>query len=336
MAFRKKQDGTFLPNIPLGGYSRETQLLNRRSRVFLKLDNLQPSGSFKSRGIGNYMQCRVLDQPPGVSGIHFYAVSGGNAGIACVHAARVLGYPATVVVPTTAKPAIVSKLLNLGATEVLQQGSTILEADEYLRKEILSKGDPRMIYVPPFDHPDVWDGNATVMKEISSQLPDEGKPDVVICSVGGGGLLNGVMRFLDGRGWSDVDVVAMETEGADSLRASLVAGKLVTLKRITSQAKSLGVARVSATTLEYAQRPQVRSVVLPDSEAARGSLLFAQKERMMVELTVGVSVAVCCDGRLSQVLGRQVAPSEKVVIIVCGGNDISVETLALWTEQYGR
>ena len=274
--------------------------------------------------------------------LHFYAVSGGNAGIACVHAARTLGYPATVVVPTTAKPAIVSTLLRLGATQVLQHGATITEADEYLKHDILGGAaaagrDPRaMIYVPPFDHPDVWDGNATAMKEIGRQLPDDGKPDVVVCSVGGGGLLNGVMRYLDGRGWGDdVDVVAMETEGADSLRAALAAGELVTLPSITSLAKSLGVARVSAKTLEYARRPRVRNVVLPDSEAARGSLMFARTERMMVELTVGVSVAACCNGRLASILGRPVESSEKVVIIVCGGNDISVDTLASWAGEYG-
>jgi L-serine/L-threonine ammonia-lyase len=303
-------------------------VLNRRSRVFLKLDNLQPAGSFKSRGIGNYILRRAAErhgQP-----IHFYAASGGNAGIACVHAAKSLGYPATVVIPRTAKPAMVRKLRAMGATEVIQYGASIAEAQEHIQTVLLPL-DPTGVFVPPFDHPDIWDGNATIMSEIAVQLG--GKPDVVVCSIGGGGLINGIMQVLDDNGWSeDVQVLAMETKGADSLNQSLQAGELVTLPRITSQAMSLGVVRVSERTFEYARRPSVTSLVLSDAEAARGCCLLAEHERMMVELTVGVNVPVCYDGLLQRVLGSRkvLDKSSKVVIVVCGGNDISVEMLMDW------
>ncbi|EXJ85159.1 hypothetical protein A1O3_05834 [Capronia epimyces CBS 606.96] len=319
--------------------------------VYLKLDNLQPSGSFKSRGIGNYIRRRVQEAEAEAEAedegnndqrkdqrkrkrIHFYAASGGNAGIACVHAARQLGYGATVVVPTTAKAAMVAKIQAMGASAVIQHGANIMEADRFLREEVLASkdADEHGIYVPPFDHLDVWDGNATVMQEIASQLDDR-PPDVVLCSVGGGGLLNGIMQELDRRDWGNrVHVVAMETDGADSLNRSIRAGQLVTLDRITSQALSLGVSRVSAKTFQLAQRPNVKSLVLDDRAAKRGCCLLAMHERLMVELTVGVNVAACYGGLLQSVLGASctVTPETKVVIVVCGGNDVSIELLHSW------
>lgn len=262
---------------------------------------------------------------------HFYASSGGNAGIACVVAARSLGYHASVVVPTTTSPALIKRLHAEGATKIIQHGHSVMDADKYLRSVVLP-GDPEGVYVPPFNHPDVWDGNATVMQEIAAQLGE--KPDAVVCSVGGGGLMNGIVQQLDELGWDDVTVLAMETEGADSLHKSLQAGEVITLPRITSQARSLGVATVAEQTFEYAQRPQVISAVLPDGVAAKGCLTLARHERMMVELTAGVAIALCEDNLLEKYLGRSLGPDATVVLLVCGGNDISVEQLMNWKEQF--
>ncbi|MBE3045447.1 pyridoxal-phosphate dependent enzyme, partial [Candidatus Bathyarchaeota archaeon] len=100
----------------------EIQTLTRSSRIFLKLENLQPSGSFKSRGIGNYLLRRIEESEASGKRPHFYASSGGNAGIACVVAARSLGYEASVVVPTTTSPALVTRLREEGARTVYQHG----------------------------------------------------------------------------------------------------------------------------------------------------------------------------------------------------------------------
>ena len=247
-----------------------------------------------------------------------------------MHAAKSYGYSATVVVPFSAKPRMIASLWAMGASAVIQHGSNIAESQAYI-ENVLLPADPDGVFVPPFDHPDVWDGNATVMREIVEQM--DGDPDVVICSVGGGGLLNGVMQALDEAHLDDkVQVIAMETDGADSLNQALRAGELITLPGITSAAKSLGCVRVSQKTFEYAQRPNVSSVVLSDAEAARGCCVLAEQERLMVELTVGVNVPVCFDGRLQKILGsrKTLDSSSKVVIVVCGGNDISVEMLMEW------
>ncbi|KAH8729299.1 tryptophan synthase beta subunit-like PLP-dependent enzyme [Ilyonectria robusta] len=303
-------------------------------RILLKLDNLQPSGSFKSRGIGNYLLRRIQESEAEGKNPHFYASSGGNAGIACVVAARSLGYNASVVVPTTTSPALIARLYAEGVTKVVQHGQSVMDADKYLKAVVLP-ADPDGVYVPPFDHQDVWDGNSTVMQEIAVQMEGE-KPDAVVCSVGGGGLMNGVVQQLDKLGWSDdVKVVAMETDGADSLNRSLLANEIVTLPKITSQARSLGVATVSKKTFEYAQRPQVVSAVLPDGEAARGCLILARHERLMVELTAGIAIVLCENRQLDKLIGRELTGDSTVVLLVCGGNDISVEMLMKWQELYG-
>ena len=265
--------------------------------------------------------------------IHFYAASGGNAGIACVHAAILLGYPATVVIPRASKPTMITRLWAMGATNVILHGGSIAEAQEHIHTTLLPQ-DPSGIFVPPFDHEDVWDGNATVMREIVEQLGGAA-PDVVVCSVGGGGLMNGIMQVIDEQQSADkVQVVAMETDGADSLHQSLKAGKLITLPKITSQATSLGVVRVAQKTFDYAQRSNVTSVVLPDSEAARGCCLLAEHERMMVELTVGVNIPICYGGMLQRLLGNKklLNRDSTVVIVVCGGNDICIDYLVAWRE----
>jgi L-serine/L-threonine ammonia-lyase len=172
------------------------------------------------------------------------------------------------------------------------------------------------------------------MHEIAAQMPSD-PADIIICSVGGGGLLNGVAQALDQLSLTDrTTVIGVETAGAESMQAALQAGQLVTLPRITSQATSLGCARVTQQTLDYAQRANMRSVVLPDAEAAMGCWRLADDERIMVELACGVNVALCYDGRLERALGRKVRPDEKVVIVLCGGSNVTVDMLAEWRSEY--
>ncbi|KAL2350794.1 tryptophan synthase beta subunit-like PLP-dependent enzyme [Cryomyces antarcticus] len=324
----------------------ESTALSRAAgcRVFLKLETLQPSGSFKSRGIGHYLQ-RALIRSTSRDTVHFYSSSGGNAGLACVYAARVLGRPATVVVPLSTSAFMIAKLRAAGAAEVLQFGESWSEADAYLR-EVVMREEARVgekveeaVYVPPFDHSDIWEGNASLMEEVGLQLRREGggdePPDAVICSVGGGGLFNGVMQGLDRLGWSDTPVLAVETQGAESLGASLRHGKHVTLPGITSLAKSLGATRVCDRAYENGQRASVTSVVLSDAEAAMGCWRLADDERMLVEMACGVNVALCYDGRLEKVLGRRLTKESRVVVVLCGGSNVTVDMVVEWRTRFG-
>ena len=246
-----------------------------------------------------------------------------------------LGCPSTVVVPRTTSEFMIAKIKAAGATQVIQSGDSWKEADTFMREEIMSK-DPNAAYVPPFDDARIWDGHSTLVTEVKQQMAhkEAGKPDAIICSVGGGGLFAGVMIGLERELWDDVDVLAMETEGANSLNESVKAGELVTLDKVTSIAKTLGAKRVCEKAFEMSKKDTVKSVVLSDAEAAMGCWRLADDERIMVEPACGVSLAVCYDGWLKKLLPG-LGQESKVVVVVCGGVDVSLDMLVGWKNEYG-
>ena len=226
---------------------------------------------------------------------------------------------------------MIAKIRTAGASDVIQLGATWREADAYLR-EVMLPNDRNGIYVPPFDHQDIWEGNSTIVEELSNQL-NGCKPDALVCSVGGGGLFSGVMVGLDRCGWGNVNVLATETEGAKSLHASLQAGELITLPAITSIATSLGASRVAEKAFHFAQRPSVKSVTLSDAEACMGCWRLADDERLLVEPACGVSVAPCYDGCLKKLL-PDLTPESRVVVVVCGGSNVTLEMLVEFRAKY--
>jgi L-serine/L-threonine ammonia-lyase len=226
---------------------------------------------------------------------------------------------------------MIAKLKAAGATRIVQAGASWQEADNHLR-EVELANDPDGVYIPPFEHEKIWQGASTMIDEIKEQI--DGKPDAVVCSVGGGGLFIGVMQGLDRHYGTNVQVLAMETKGADGLNLSLKAGALITLPAITSIAASLGALRVSETAYKEAQRSNVKSAVLEDREAAMGCWRFLDDERIMVEPSCGASIAVCYDGKLKKLLPH-LTPESKVVIIVCGGSAMSMELMAEYKRTYG-
>lgn len=307
--------------------------------VYLKLENLQPSGSFKSRGIGNLM-VRALAASPNPHSVRFYCSSGGNAGLACATAAISLKRPATICLPTSSPPLMKKKLLALGV-EVQIHGSNWFEADKYMREELLAK-DSEGVYVPPFDHQLIWDGASTMVDEMREQVP--GPIAGIVCSVGGGGLVNGVMQGVTNLPWSGTSpqVIAVETVGADALNASVRAGEHVTIPKISSIATSLGATRVSAQTWKYAHtRPEtMQSVVVSDADAAISCVRFADDARLLVEVSCGATLAPVYRGDLREKVGRGCSDEEwkgkNVVLVVCGGSGVALETLAGYREKYGE
>lgn len=306
-------------------------------QIYLKLENLQPSGSFKSRGIGNFLLSHLasLSNPVDKEKVHFYSSSGGNAGLACVYAAVTLGSPATIVVPMSTSTYMMEKIKEAGATEVVQEGTSWYEADLYLRDVIIPEAEKRgkkPVYVPPFDAREIWEGHSTMIPELLEDLSRA--PDVVVCSVGGGGLFSGVMLGMTqaGKSCEKMKIIAVETEGADSLNLSLREGKLSTLPAITSIATTLGARTVAKQAYEYAKRDCIKSVVLKDRDAMEGCVRFADDERIMVEASCGVSLALCYEGRIRQVM-PELTEASKVVVIVCGGKNITANMLHTWGEQ---
>lgn len=209
--------------------------------AWLKMDALQPSGSFKLRGVGRLVQQSAADGAKAI-----VCASGGNAGFAATHAAVALGLPVTIVLPTTSSTAVAERLAAWGA-EVLRHGAVWDEAHEFAVRLAAERG---AAYVHPFDHPLLWAGHSTLIDEVVEAGLGF---DAIVTAVGGGGLFCGIVEGLRRHGLGHVPVIAVETEGAASLQASLTAGVLTTLPAVTSIATSLGARRVANEAFERAR-----------------------------------------------------------------------------------
>ncbi|KAJ8341280.1 hypothetical protein SKAU_G00335710 [Synaphobranchus kaupii] len=286
--------------------------------VYLKMDNAQPSGSFKIRGIGHL--CQKL-AGPGSKGV--ICSSGGNAGMATAYVARKLNIPATIIVPSSTPELVIHKLKNQGAT-VSVVGKVWDDANA---EALIVAQNQGLTFVPPFDHPLLWQGHASIIREIKACLLT--KPGAVVVAVGGGGLLCGVVEGLKEVGWGDVPIVSMETRGADCLNKSMNAGKLVTLPDITSEAKTLGAKTVCSQAFEYSKEGNILSEVVTDSEALQAVELFLDEERVLVELACGAALAAVYAGVIPRLQeeGRLPGPLGPLVVVVCGGSSISVPQL---------
>ncbi|KAF5929269.1 hypothetical protein HPG69_019290, partial [Diceros bicornis minor] len=295
--------------------------------VLLKCENVQPTGSFKIRGIGHFCQevakkgCR-----------HLVCASGGNAGMAAAYSARKLGIPVTIVLPEGTSLQVVRRLQGQGA-EVQLTGKVWDEAN--LRAQELAKRDG-WENVSPFNHPLIWEGHASLVQELKAELGTP--PGAVVLSVGGGGLLAGVSAGLAEVGWQHVPIIAMETRGAHCFNAAVQAGRLVTLPDITSVARSLGAKTVVARALECTKEFEIFSEVVEDTEAVSAVQRFLDDERMLVEPACGASLAAIYSGLLQrlQAEGRLRPSLAPVVVIVCGGNSIDSRQLQALRAQLGQ
>jgi L-serine/L-threonine ammonia-lyase len=153
------------------------------------------------------------------------------------------------------------------------------------------------------------------------------RPDAVVLSVGGGGLLCGVVEGLRRNGLGNVPVIAVETEGADSYAQSLAAGERIELPAIRSIATSLGARRVSERAFALAAEHPVHPVVVSDRDAVRACLRFMDDHRVVVEPACGASLALAYEA------GSALAQYDDVLVIACGGVTATVEQLQQWGAQ---
>ncbi|WP_416468011.1 pyridoxal-phosphate dependent enzyme [Pseudomonas sp. LFS044] len=281
--------------------------------VWLKLDALQPCGSFKLRGVGH--ACEVHHAR---GARHFVSSSGGNAGLAVAYAGRKLGVPVTVVVPETTTERA-KELLHQEDAKVVVHGSSWQEANA-LAQTLVGPDDA---FIHPFDDPLLWAGHASLVDEVAASGY---KPDAVVLSVGGGGLLSGVVEGLKRNGWSDVPVLAVETEGAASLHAAVQAGHPVELERLASVATSLGAKRVADQAMVCVREHPVHSVLVSDRAALEACERFLADHRVLVEPACGAALAVAYN---AETLGDY----SNVLIVVCGGATATLGQIQAWLEQ---
>lgn len=295
--------------------------------VYIKMESAQPSGSFKIRGIGHLCQTRA---ERGCK--HFVCSSAGNAGMAAAYAARRLGIPATIVVPKTTPALTIERLRNEGAT-VKVVGETLEEAQELATS--LAKNNPDWVFISPFDDLLIWEGHTSIVKELKETL--SAKPGAIALSVGGAGLLCGVAQGLKEVGWGDVPIIAMETKGAHSFHTATSAGKLIPLDQMTSVAKALCVKTVTAQALKLFQEHPIFSEVVSDQEAVAAIEKFVDDEKVLVEPACGAALAAVYSHVVQKLQGegKLRTPLPSLVLIVCGGSNISLAQLQDLKKQLG-
>jgi len=269
--------------------------------LFLALEFLQHTGSFKARGAWNFLQGHLRSGTLPAAGVTI--ASGGNAGLACAWAAREQGVPATVFLPVTAPRVKVDRLLGYGA-DVRLVGSEYAEALAACEAFAAESG---ALASHAYDHPLIAAGAGTLLEEIRARIPDL---DTVVVSVGGGGLFAGVATAARHHG---IRTVAVEPERCRALNAALEAGAPVDVPVDSVAADALGARRASATALQAALQDGVRSVLVPDDEIVRARRTLWDDHRLVVEHAAATALAALPHA-------YRPSPGEKVCVVLCGAN----------------
>lgn len=273
--------------------------------AYLKLEHLQPIGAFKLRGA--YNAVRKLPAAARARGVITF--SSGNHGQAVAFAAQRFGVRAVVVMPETAPAVKVAGVQRWGG-EVVFAGTT--SEDRHTRALEIAEREGLAV-VPPFDHPDIVAGQATVGLEIAEQLPDVRS---VIVPVGGGGLVSGVVAGLAAAG-SAATVWGVEPAGAPKLTRSLAAGTPVRLDRSSSIADGLITLTVGAIPLAVLQAhaDRLAGVALVEDDSIREAMhLLHTRCRLTVEPSGAATTAALRAGVLWP------PPQPPIVLVVSGGN----------------
>jgi threonine dehydratase len=268
------------------------------AEVYLKLENLQPIGSFKIRGAANVMARTPREQlERGV-----LTASAGNMAQGVAFCARRMGIRATIVAPATAPATKVSAVERMGGRVI-----KVPFADWWRTFETRSYPGVEATFIHAFDDPDVMAGNGTIALELLEDLPDL---DAVVIPWGGGGLSCGIAAVLRARA-SRVRIYAAEIETGAPLAASLAAGEPRTVEYKPSFVDGIGSKMVFPNMFERAGQLLDGSLVVTLAEAAQAMKLVAERNRVIIEGAAACAVAAALAGR---------AGSGKIVAIVSGGN----------------
>jgi threonine dehydratase len=283
------------------------------ARVFVKLENLQMTGSFKERGAANLL----LQLSPDERRRGVVAAIAGNHGLAVAfHAAR-LGVSAVIVMPEWAPLAKVTAARRRGA-EVVLHGDNFDEA--YARaREIEAARD--LVFVHPFDDPRVIAGQGTIGLELLEQVPGL---DAVLVPVGGGGLLGGVALAVKTERPA-VQVIGVQAQEVPGMASALAAGTRVTVPAATTIADGIAVRRVGEHTFDLARRHADRVVTVAEEEIANAILLLLEIEKTVVEGAGAVPLAALAN--------RRVALEGRTVALVISGGNIDVNVIARIIER---
>jgi threonine dehydratase len=271
-------------------------------QIFCKLDNQQRTGSFKERGARNALSQLPAEQK--TRGV--IAASAGNHAQALAYQGKLLGIPATVVMPKYAPLIKVSNCQKLGANVVLH-GKDFGEARARAHEIAREKG---LAYIDGYDDPAIIAGQGTAGLEILEQVPNL---DAVIVPVGGAGLLAGVSLAVKTKK-PEAKIIAVEADHVASFSAAMQAGKPIPISMEPTLADGLAIPQVGANAFEVARARVDRTVLVSEEQIALAILRIVELEKGVVEGAAATPLAACMGGELGELAGK------RVVILLCGGN----------------
>ncbi len=286
------------------------------ANIFLKLEILNPTHSFKTRGASNAMlQLSEAQRAKGV-----VTASGGNHGLGVAYAAQALNIPARIYLPENTPQSKVDDFNSFQAETILT-GENWNEANQSALTAVESDG---LTYIHPFDDAAVMAGQATIGLELLQELP---RIDALVASIGGGGLIAGITSALALKS-PTTRIYGVETIGADSMTQSFHNGRVTTLPAITSIANTLGSRAPGKRHFEIMRQYAQDIVAVSDAAAVAALLDVLENEKLLVEPAMSCCVAALTTDRIP------ITPGENIVVIVCGGN-LSLADVARWRRAFG-
>jgi threonine dehydratase len=284
------------------------------AEVYLKLENLQITGSFKERGaLNTVLQLSAEEKSRGV-----IAASAGNHAQAVAHAAKLVGIKARIVMPETTPLNKVQGTRAFGA-EIVLHGQNY---DEAYRKalELQCESDATLIHA--FDDPRVMAGQGTIGLELLEQLPDL---DMVVVPVGGGGLIAGIATAIKASK-PEVDIIGVEAKQLPAMRESLGKDQVLPLTPHATIADGIAVAQVGRQTFPLVRRYVSEVITVGEDDIANAIMTLLEQEKTLAEGAGAVGIAALRSGAIHNLAGK------KVAVVVSGGN-IDMTRLSLILER---
>lgn len=275
--------------------------------VFLKLENLQRTGSFKMRGAFN--KIANLTEEERKKGV--IAASAGNHAQGVALSAQLFGIPAVICMPSTAPLAKINNTRAFGA-EVILSGNVY---DDAYAKSLEVQKERGMTFVHPFDDEHVIAGQGTIALEILEQNHDI---DAIVVPIGGGGIIAGIAVAAKGIN-PNIKIIGVHPEVVTSMKSSIEKGEHVVFSSANTMADGIAVKRCGEKTLEIAKKYVDEFVTVSEEEIAEAILFLAEKNRVLAEGAGAVAVAAMMQGKINGY--------KKVALVVSGGN-IDITTVS--------
>ncbi len=278
------------------------------AEVRFKLESIQVTGSFKARGaINKLLSLEDHEKQKGV-----VSASTGNHGAAVAYAAGQTGIDCTIYVPDDASPAKLENMKQFGA-KIKVHGNDCIKAEARAQEISISTGET---YVSPYNDPYVIAGQGTIGAEIESQCDGL---DVIIISVGGGGLIGGIAGFLKSI-WPHIHVVGCSPENSAVMIHSIKAGKVLDLSsKPTLSDGTAGGVEEDSITFPICCDMIDETVLVTEKEIKDAMITYMDKEHQLLEGAAGTAVATLLKKK-DDLIGKRVG------VVICGGN-ISLDTV---------